>query len=353
MKITFRWYGENDGVTLGQISQIPVVSGVVSALYDAAVGEVWSEESIAKTAVLCRENGLEFEVVESVPVHEDIKLGLPSAARYIDNYKENIRRLSKRGIRCICYNFMPVFDWLRSDLNAKKSDGSTALSYRHSEVLKLDPLTSDLSLPGWDVCYSREGLRKLLTLYADVDEERLWRNLDNFLKEIIPVASECGVKMAIHPDDPPWGIFGLPRIIKGESGVKRLLRLVNDAANGITFCVGSFGAAHENDLFKIAEAAKGRIHFAHFRNVKRSGERDFEETAHPSECGDIDMFGLLKKLLDDGFSGYIRPDHGRMIWGETGRPGYGLFDRALGACYIGGMYEAWKKMTDHKNRPLT
>jgi mannonate dehydratase len=343
MKITFRWYGENDGVTLEQIRQIPVVSGVVSALYDVPAGGVWREESIKKTAALCREKGLEFEVVESVPVHEDIKLGLPSAKGYIDNYKENIRRLAKCGIKCICYNFMPVFDWLRSDLNAKKTDGSTALLYRHSDVLRLNPLTSDLSLPGWDACYSGDGLRELLARYADVGEERLWENLERFLKEIIPVASDCGVKMAIHPDDPPWGIFGLPRIVTGEKSVGRLLSLVDCEANGITFCVGSFGAAKENDLFGIAEAAKGRIHFAHFRNVKRSGERDVEETALPSECGDIDMFGLLKKLLDDGFSGYIRPDHGRMIWGETGRPGYGLFDRALGACYIGGMYEAWKK----------
>ncbi|MDR2091196.1 MAG: mannonate dehydratase [Clostridiales bacterium] len=349
MKITFRWYGENDGVTLDQIRQIPVVSGVVAALYDVPAGEVWSEKSIEKTAALCREKGLGFEVVESVPVREDIKLGLPSAKGYIENYKENIRRLAKYGIKCICYNFMPVFDWLRSDLNARKADGSTALSYRHSEVLRLDPLTSDLSLPGWDASYPRGELKDLLTRYSTVSEERLWDNLETFLKEIIPVASECGVKMAIHPDDPPWGIFGLPRIITGAESVKRLLRITDDPVNGITFCVGSFGAAKENNLFEIAEAAKGRIHFAHFRNVKRSGERDFEETAHPSECGDIDMFGLLKKLLDDGFSGYIRPDHGRMIWGEKGRPGYGLFDRALGACYIAGMYEAWKGTRERRH----
>jgi mannonate dehydratase len=365
VKITFRWYGENDRITLGKIRQIPVVTGVVTALYDTPVGGVWPEESIARLTGVCRENGLECEVVESLPVHEDIKLGLPSAAGYIENYKENIRRLGKYGVKCVCYNFMPVFDWLRSDLNYALSDGSSALSYKRKDILRLNPDRSKLSLPGWDESYTRDGLRALLARYENVDGERLWDNLGAFLSEIIPVAEASGVKMAIHPDDPPWSVFGLPRIITGAESVRRLLRLAPGEANGITFCTGSFGATGANGLLsrrenvkrrngsrggaitdglkEIADAAKGRVHFLHLRNIEITGEHDFHETAHPSECGGIDMYAVLKKLLDDGFDGYVRPDHGRMIWGENGRPGYGLFDRALGACYIAGLYEAYVK----------
>ncbi|MDR3264089.1 MAG: mannonate dehydratase [Clostridiales bacterium] len=343
MKITFRWYGQGDPVTLQKIRQIPVVSGVVSAVYDVPAGAVWSEKSIERLSRDCAENGLEFEVVESVPVHEDIKLGLPSAKLYIDNYKENIRRLSRVGVKCICYNFMPVFDWLRSELRAELNDGSNALAYRHADVLKMNPLTSELSLPGWDASYSKEGLRELLQKYEAVDEDRLWQNLENFLTEIIPVAKECGVNMAIHPDDPPWGIFGLPRIITDNANIKRFLKLVDSPENGITLCTGSLGASRQNNLTEIVKTAKGRIHFVHLRNIRLSGERDFAETAHPSACGDIDMYAVLKALSDGGFDGYIRPDHGRMIWGETGRFGYGLYDRALGACYIAGLIEAITK----------
>ncbi len=339
MKITFRWYGESDRITLNQIRQIPCVSGVVSAIYDTPVGSVWSEESIARLVGQCNAAGLECEVIESVPVHEDIKLGLPSAKRYIDAYCDNIRRLAKHGVKCICYNFMPVFDWLRSDLETPLPDGSNALTYRHRTVLEMDPATSELSLPGWDESYTKEGLKALLKQYESVDEEKLWGNLQRFLEAVIPVAEAEGVKMGIHPDDPPWGIFGLPRIITGADNIKRFLSLVDSPANGITLCTGSLGVARENDLSEIAEIAKGRIPFVHMRNIKITGERDFEETAHPSCYGNVDMYAVLKKLLDDGFDGYVRPDHGRMIWGEKGRYGYGLYDRALGATYLAGLYE--------------
>ena len=338
MKITFRWYGESDSVKLSDIRQIPVVSGVVAAVYDTPVGTVWAEDSIARLVDLCRSRELECEVIESVPVHEEIKLGGKRADEYITNYKENIRRLSKYGIKCICYNFMPVFDWLRSDLSEPQRDGSYALSYKHGDVLNMNPLTSELSLPGWDSSYTRAGLKELLDRYRDIDEERLWKNLRAFLNEIIPVAEACGVKMAIHPDDPPWGIFGLPRIIKDKKGIDKLLSSVPSEYNGITLCTGSLGAARENDLTDII-TAKGRIHFAHMRNIALSGLRDFKETAHPSDCGGLDMRAIMDALIKAGFDGYIRPDHGRMIWGEKGRPGYGLYDRALGACYLAGLME--------------
>lgn len=343
MKVTFRWYGKDDKITLNDIRQIPMVSGIVSAIYDTPVGKIWSEESIAALVKNCKAHDLECEVIESVPVHEDIKLGKPTATVYIENYKENIRRLAKYGIKCICYNFMPVFDWLRSELAHKNSDGSNSLAYHHDSVLSMNPLTSDLSLPGWDSSYDKDGLKTLLTEYSSVSEEDLWQNLTRFLNEIIPVAEECGVKMAIHPDDPPWGIFGLPRIITNYENYKRFLSSVDSPYNGITLCTGSLGASATNDIIAIAHLAKGRIPFLHMRNIKRTGKFDFVETAHPSACGSLDMYAILKAMADDGFDGYIRPDHGRMIWGESGRYGYGLYDRALGATYIAGLIEAIQK----------
>ena len=191
-KMTFRWYGENDAITLDAIRQIPCMTGVVTAVYDTPVGEVWSNESINRLKSLANAKGLEFEVVESVPVHEEIKLGGPDAARLIDNYKENVRRLGNAGVRCICYNFMPVFDWLRSDLAKQLPDGSNALAYDRDTVLSLDPLKSELSLPGWDESYTKDGLKELLGRYKDVDEEKLWGNFATFLKEVIPVAPQRG-----------------------------------------------------------------------------------------------------------------------------------------------------------------
>ncbi|MBQ4154683.1 MAG: mannonate dehydratase [Clostridia bacterium] len=344
MKLTFRWYGDSDPVTLSHIRQIPTMTGIVSAVYDTPVGTVWSEESITQLKNKAEANGLEFEVVESVPVHEDIKLGNENAAKYIDIYCENIRRLGKAGVKCICYNFMPVFDWLRSELEFKHEDGSNGLAYVDETVLSLNPLTSELSLPGWDESYTKEGLRALLNEYSKLTEEDLWDNLKAFLEKVIPVAEECGVNLAIHPDDPPWGIFGLPRIITGKENLERFLKLVDSPANGLTFCTGSLGCTSKNDIVDMIRTFGKRIHFAHLRNVKWDGERDFHETAHPSSCGSLDMLEIVKALVESGFDGYVRPDHGRMIWGETGRYGYGLYDRALGATYIAGLFEAVEKL---------
>ncbi len=340
MKMTFRWYGLSDPVTLANIRQMPLMSGIVSAVYDVPVGQVWPEESIARIANEAHQNGLAFEVVESVPVHEDIKRGAPTRDVYIDNYCENIRRLGRAGVKVICYNFMPVFDWLRSELTRQLPDGSNALAYDNATVLSLDPATSDLSLPGWDESYSKDELRQLLAGYQHVTAETLWENFAYFINKVVPVCEESGVDMAIHPDDPPWGIFGLPRIITGKDSYAKMTSINPSKRNGITLCLGSLGADPQNDIAAIATTYAERIHFVHARNVKWTGERCFEESPHPSTCGSLDMYGILKALHDAGFNGYMRPDHGRMIWGETGRFGYGLYDRALGATYLIGLWEA-------------
>lgn len=340
MKMSFRWYGPDDAVTLENIRQIPNMDTIVTAVYDVPVGQVWPKESIDGLKKQVEEAGLNFEVIESVPVHEDIKLGKDTRDEYIANYQENIRRLGAVGIKVICYNFMPVFDWTRTQLDKELPDGSNALVYYPEQIEKMDPLTGELSLPGWDSSYTKESLQKVFDDYANITEEDLWNNLAYFLKAIIPVAEEAGVKMAIHQDDPPWPIFGLPRIITGEESLDRMLAIVDSPSNGITLCFGSLGVSPKNDMVYIADkySKMGRVHFVHARNVKIL-DGGFEEAAHYSPCGSLDMVAILGKLHANGFDGYIRPDHGRMIWGETGRPGYGLYDRALGATYINGIWE--------------
>ena len=353
MKMSFRWYGPDDPVTLQNIRQIPNMQAIVTAVYDVPVGEVWGRESIAALKKQVEDNGLQFEVIESVPVHEDIKLGKPTRDRYIENYCENIRRLAEAGIRCICYNFMPVFDWTRTQLDHRLPDGSTSLVYYKEQVDAVDPLKSDsdLTLPGWDASYTREELKAVVAEYNKMTEEDLWANLTYFLERIIPVAAECDVNMAIHEDDPCWSIFGLPRIITCEKNLDRFLKIVDDPHNGITLCTGSLGCSAENDVVHMAAkyAAMGRIHFVHARNVAVL-ENGFEERAHYSACGSLDMYAILNALYKNGFNGYIRPDHGRMIWGETGRAGYGLYDRALGAAYLNGLWEAITKRNSNMER---
>lgn len=346
MKLTFRWYGDGDPISLEKIKQIPQMSGIVSAVYDVAPGGIWSEQSIQKIKDDANKAGLEFEVVESVPVPEEIKYGGERADELIENYCENVRRLGKAGVKCICYNFMPVFDWLRSEMEHQNLDGSNSLAYSEAELLLLDPEKSELSLPGWDESYTKAELKRLIAIYKGIGEDGLWKNLERFLKKVIPVAEQAGVNMAIHPDDPPWSVFGLPRIITNEENYDRFLSLVPSKANGLTFCTGSLGASCDNDLVKMAKKYVDRIHFLHLRNIKITANREFHEVAHPTECGSLDMFGIVKALVEGGFDGYVRPDHGRMIWGERGKYGYGLYDRALGAAYIVGLFEAIGKMTE-------
>ncbi len=344
MKMTFRWYGESDSIPLSFIRQIPNMSGVVTAVYDVPVGKAWDDDKIARLKTLCNENGLEMEVIESVPVHEDIKLGRATRDEYIENYCINIERLAKAGVKCICYNFMPVFDWLRTNLKTENEDGSNSLSYSYDDFIKLDP--KNLHLPGWDESYTADELQKLLEDYKEVDREKLFENLVYFLEKVIPVCERCGVNMAIHPDDPPWNVFGLPRIISSESDLDRLFAAVPSVNNGVTLCTGSFGAGRANDLVKMAAkyAKQGRVHFLHLRNILYTDDKDsFRESGHLSKCGSIDLYAITKALVENSFDGYVRPDHGRNIWGEDGKPGYGLYDRALGAAYINGLFEAAEK----------
>ena len=344
MKMSFRWYGESDPVSLDYIRQIPGMHGIVSAVYDVPVGEVWPIDKIQALKARIEARGLAFDVIESVPVHEDIKLGKPSRDRLIANYQQTIRNLAACGLKVICYNFMPVFDWTRTTLAKQLEDGSTTLAFSVKEVEEID-ISKGISLPGWDSSYKPEELKALLNEYASVDAEKLWQHLEYFLRAIIPVAEEAGIKMAIHPDDPPRPIFGLPRIVKNRDDLARIVKIVDSNANGLTLCSGSLGAGPENNVEALVRefGGMGRIHFAHLRNVKITPQGDFEETAHRSDCGSLDMAAIVKAYHDVGFTGYVRPDHGRMIWGETGKPGYGLYDRALGAVYLNGLWEAVDK----------
>lgn len=345
MKLSFRWYGEQDEVKLEAIRQIPGMKGIISAIYDVPAGEVWPVDRILQLKERVESAGLHLEGIESVPVHEDIKLGKPSRERWIENYKQTIHNLGECGVKLICYNFMPVFDWTRTQLDYRFPDGSTALIYEEEVIRGVNPSDKSLSLPGWDASYKPDELRDLMAQYQRISEDQLWENLSFFLREIIPVAEASGVKMAIHPDDPPWPIFGLPRIIRNRESLKRLIEIHDNPSNGITFCTGSFGADPGNDLPAMIRefGGQGRIHFVHIRNVKRTAEKSFVETAHPSSEGSIDVYEVMKALAETDFSGPLRPDHGRMIWSEEGRPGYGLFDRALGAAYLNGLWEALLK----------
>ncbi len=358
MKMTFRYYGDDDPVKLGAIRQIPRMSGVVTALYSVPVGETWETPDILAAREKIHAEGLEMEVIESVPVHEEIKLGSPRRDALIENYCRTIKNLGMAGVRVVCYNFMPVFDWVRSTLRYPTGDGSYCLAYDAEVISRLDPKKQSLSLPGWDESYTREELQGLLNRYRDVDAEKLFENLVYFLTKIMPVCEEYDVSMAIHPDDPPWSLFGLPRIICDEAGIDRLLSAVPSKKNGLTFCTGSLGASRGNDLCRMAGkyAAMGRIHFVHARNIRFEDHGEgadkffFHESAHPTECGSLDIYGILRALYENGFDGYMRPDHGRHIWGEEGRPGYGLYDRALGACYLNGVWEALEKTLPRKEK---
>lgn len=345
MKLSFRWYGESDPISLEYISQIPGMRSIVSAVYDVKPGEVWPKESLAKMKQQCEEHGLVFDIVESIPVHENIKLGRGNVEELLEVYCENIRRCAEYGVKCVTYNFMPVFDWTRTQLDKKAPDGSTSLVMYWEQMKGLDPLKDDIHLPGWDSSYTQEEVRELITAYGEIGEEGLWKNLEKFLQKVIPVAEECGVKMAIHPDDPPYPIFGLPRIITNEANLDRFLALYDSPSNCLCLCTGSLGCAESNDIPAMVKkyAEKDRIAFMHIRNVKIMEDGSFEERAHLSSCGSLDMYEVVKALVEAGFDGYVRPDHGRMIWGETGKPGYGLFDRALGATYINGLFEACEK----------
>jgi mannonate dehydratase len=350
VRMTFRWYGENnDSVTLEQIKQIPGVEGLVWALHDKVAGEVWPLEDIMKVKEQADRYGFHLDVVESINVHEDIKLGLPTRDAYIENYKESIRNVAKVGAKVICYNFMPVFDWTRTDLFKEMEDGATALFYEKAKVDNMDPhelvrqTTSNaaFTMPGWEP-ERLAHIEKSLKAYENVTEDALWEHLQYFLEQVLPVAEEHDIQMAIHPDDPPWSVFGLPRIITSEAAVERFLQLSNSPAHGITLCSGSLGANPENDIPKMIRRFHDRIPFAHIRNVKIYENGDFIETSHRSQDGSVNIADVVKAYHENGFTGYVRPDHGRHIWNEKCRPGYGLYDRALGIMHLWGLWDAYE-----------
>ncbi len=344
MQLSFRWYGPDDPVGLHDIRQIPGVEGIVSALYDVPVGEAWPKEGLERLLETVSDAGLRLTAIESIPVHEDIKLGRPARERYTAQYARSIERAGALGVEVVCYNFMPVFDWTRTDLAYRLPDGSTALAYDHGALARIDLTDGTGDLPGWARSYSGAELRSLLSAYADVEEEALWEHLAFFLERVVPVAEAAGVRLALHPDDPPWPVFGLPRIVTDGAALERVTQLVDSPANGLCLCTGSLGADPDTarKLPELARRLADRIHFVHLRNVKVTGERCFHESPHPD--GDVDLGAVLDALREAGFSGPLRPDHGRMIWGEGerrgARPGYGLYDRALGAAYLLGLWQA-------------
>jgi mannonate dehydratase len=352
MKMTFRWFGTGfDSVMLEQIRQIPGVKGVITTVYDSKPGEVWDPAKIRALKTAAAANSLEVTGIESVNIHDDIKIGLPSRDKYIENYIKTLELLGKEDIHMVCYNFMPVFDWTRSELARKRPDGSTVLAYNQEQIDSIDPEkmfssidkdSNGFVLPGWEP-ERMQHIKELFTAYHSVDEKKLFDNLVYFLKAIMPVCDRYGINMAIHPDDPSWPVFGLPRIITDKAHILRMLSAVDDVHNGITLCTGSLGSNPQNDIPDIIRAAKGRIHFAHVRNLQYNRPGDFQEAAHLSADGSMDMFAIMKALYETGFDGPIRPDHGRAIWGEVAMPGYGLYDRALGCAYLNGLWEALAK----------
>ena len=352
MQMTLRWYGSKyDTVTLEQIRQIPGVKGVITTLYYKQVGEVWTREEVKALKDEVEVSGLKISGIESVNIHDEIKVGGPKRDYYIDNYIKSLEALGQEDIHMVCYNFMPVFDWTRTELARKREDGSTVLAYTQAAVDALDPEkmfesissnTNGTVMPGWEP-ERMAKVKELFELYKGIDDEKLFANLKYFLEKIMPVCDKYNINMAIHPDDPAWSVFGLPRIIINEKNILRRMKMVDNPHNGVTFCSGSYGTNLENDLPHMIHSLKGRIHFAHVRNLKFHSPDNFEEACHLSSDGNFDMYEIVKALYDIGFDGPVRPDHGRMIWGEKAMPGYGLYDRALGATYINGLIEAIEK----------
>lgn len=341
MQMTFRWFGAADPVPLAHIRQIPGVTGIVSALHEVPAGEAWRVDDVLRLRDEVERAGMSLAVIESIPVHEDIKLGRPSRDRLIDAWCESLASVGAAGVPVVCWNFMPVFDWTRTSLAMRLADGSEALAYDDDALAAMYRARGVSGLPGWGAAYDAAQLAALRDAYREVESERLWEHLAYFLERVVPAAEAASVVLALHPDDPPWPVLGFPRILGDGAALDRLLALVDRPANGVTLCTGSLGASRANDVPAIARrlAARGRIHFVHCRNVAVTGERRFHETAHPGAAGDVDMLAVLRALRDARYEGPVRPDHGRAIWGERGRPGYGLYDRALGAMYLQGLWE--------------
>ena len=389
MEQTWRWFGPNDPITLADIRQTGA-SGVVTALHEVPNGEPWSVAAIAERKELIEASGLSWSVVESVPVHEDIKLGGPLRDRWIAAYQESLRNLAANGIDIVCYNFMPILDWTRTDLRYVLADGGWALrfdqeafaafdlfilaragaaaEYDGAEIARARTYYENLSqegrdllagniiagLPGSEEAYTLESLREMLATYADIDAGVLQENLGYFLRAVVPVAEEVGVRLAIHPDDPPRPLLGLPRVVSTREDAQWLLDAAPSVANGLTFCAGSFGVRAGNDLVAMAKQFAPRIYFAHLRSTEREDNPlSFHEADHAG--GDVDMVGLISALIveerrrdvDGGPRIPLRPDHGHQLLDDQHRqsnPGYSLIGRLRGLAELRGIELAVRRL---------
>ncbi|MDR2833205.1 MAG: mannonate dehydratase [Streptococcaceae bacterium] len=354
MKWSFRHYGNKDTIPVKHVKQIPGVKGVVGTLLGKLPGMVWEIDEIMELKNSFTQEGMELYGIESVAIHDAIKAATDERDFYIENYKQTLRNLSACGIHLVCYSFKPVFGWTKTDLNFENEDGSKSLLYDDAVLQQMNPRdmyklikgqSNGFQLSGWEEDRLQK-IDRLMELYADVTEEDLFANLKYFLEAVIPVCEEVDVKLGIHPDDPPWENFGLPKITRNLDDCRRILAAVDSPYNGITLCTGAFGADPNNNMAEFVYEIGNRINFVHFRNVEFLGYRKFKEVAHYSPEGSLDMFAIMKALIDVGYDGVIRPDHGRMIWDEVAIPGYGLYDRALGIIYMQGLHESITKMNE-------
>jgi mannonate dehydratase len=352
----FRWYGEgNDTVKLSDIKQIPGVTEIVWALHHKQAGEVWEKDEIAQVQKQLAPYGFGMDVVESVNVHDDIKTGQPTRDKYIENYVKTMQNLKEFGVKVICYNFMPVFDWTRTDLWRPLPDGSTALFYEKAKIQDdykemANYILKNLNgqtFPGWEP-ERMAKLDQLFDAYRPVSKDMLWDNLKYFLEALMPFCHQTDIKMGIHPDDPPWDIFGLPRLIVSAEAIDKLLKMVDDPYNALSLCSGSLNANPENNVAAIVRKHCDRIAFAHIRNIKHYPNGDFSEASHRECDGETGILDILRAYHECGFEGYIRPDHGRNLWNEQARPGYGLYDRALGIMYMLGAWDLMEKFKAEK-----